>query len=105
MACGLVGQGVANGLVMLKRHFVPDGSADKDLPDVLRTALVWGMFMGISSNARYQVVFGLERVMESLPLIQKMPAVLNAGSVAIRFVNNVIGGEQFIDMARWAGVQ
>lgn len=23
----------------------------------------------------------------------------------IRFINNIIGGEQFIDMARWAGIQ
>ena len=29
----------------------------------------------------------------------------NAASIAIRFVNNVIGGMQFIDMARWTGVQ
>jgi hypothetical protein len=26
-------------------------------------------------------------------------------TIAIRFINNVIGGENFIDMARWAGVQ
>jgi hypothetical protein len=33
------------------------------------------------------------------------PQVAYASTIAIRFVNNVIGGENFIDLARWAGVQ
>lgn len=70
----------------------------------MRTALVWGLFMGVSSNLRYQVVFGLERLVD-LSIAAKVPQVAYATTVAIRFVNNVIGGENFIDMARWAGVQ
>lgn len=50
-------------------------------------------------------MFGLERILEGMKIAQKYPIILNGGSVAIRFTNNVIGGEQFIDMARWAGVQ
>ena len=26
-----------------------------EVPDVVMTALVWGLFMGVSSNLRYQV--------------------------------------------------
>ena len=82
------------------------GSFDEgSLPPVGRTSLVWGLFMSLSSNGRYQVVYGLERAMELTPWLRHAPALLNLGSVAVRLTNNVIGGEQFIDMARWAGVQ
>lgn len=33
------------------------------------------------------------------------PQIAYGTTVAIRFANNVIGGEQFVDLARWAGVQ
>ena len=74
------------------------------IPPVLDTALVWGMFMALSSNTRYQIVFGLERVVDET-IARKIPGAAYFTTLAIRFVNNVIGGEQFIDMARWAGVQ
>lgn len=101
--CGLIGQGATNGIIMAKRALL--GEEQGEMPDIVKTSLVWGLFMGVSSNYRYQIVFGLERILEGLPLAKRIPAVLNLGSVAIRFTNNVIGGEQFIDMARWAGVQ
>jgi hypothetical protein len=31
---------------------------DAPMPPVLKTALVWGLFMGVSSNLRYQVCVG-----------------------------------------------
>ncbi len=51
-----------------------------------------------------QAVFGLERAVD-LTLARAVPSVAYATTIGIRFVNNVIGGEQFIDLARWAGVQ
>lgn len=68
------------------------------------TALVWGLFMGVSSNTRYQIVFGLERVVDET-VARNIPQVAYLTTLAIRFINNVIGGEQFIDMARWAKIQ
>lgn len=45
----------------------------------------------------------------SLSLVQtiarRIPQVAYFTTLAIRFANNVVGGENFIDMARWAGVQ
>ena len=104
IACGLVGQGVANGLMLAKRHFTGASEHDVPVPPLVRTALVWGLFMGLSSNLRYQVVFGLERLVD-MTVAKRVPAAAYGTTVAIRFVNNVIGGENFIDMARWAGVQ
>jgi hypothetical protein len=51
-----------------------------------------------------QTVFGLERLVD-MTIAKKVPQIAYGTTVAIRFVNNVIGGENFIDMARWAGVQ
>ena len=119
---------------------------------------MWGLFMGVSSNTRYQIVFGLERMVDmsiakkvmvssfwfiawagsSMPrpkqgqpclklamlldqagsheVVQlgnhptcnerlQVPQVAYVSTVVIRFINNVIGGENFIDMARWAKIQ
>ena len=52
-----------------------------------------------------QVVVGLERLVESMPLAKKHALILNGATVIIRFTNNVIGGEQFVDMARYFGIQ
>lgn len=51
-----------------------------------------------------QIVFGLERLVD-MTIARSVPQVAYGTTIAIRFVNNVIGGENFIDMARWAGVQ
>jgi len=51
-----------------------------------------------------QAVFGLERLVE-VTVAKKVPALAVATTIIVRFVNNVIGGENFIDMARWTGIQ
>lgn len=104
ITCGLLGQGLANSLMMAKRHFHGTKEDDVPVPPLFKTALVWGLFMGVSSNLRYQTVFGLERLVD-LTIAKRVPQVAYGTTIAIRFVNNVIGGENFIDMARWAGVQ
>jgi hypothetical protein len=78
---------------------------DAPMPPVVGTALVWGIFMGVSSNLRYQAVFGVERLVAESSAARAVPALAAAATVAVRFVNNVIGGEQFIDFARYFGVQ
>eukprot|EP00884_Botryococcus_braunii_P007742 jgi/Botrbrau1/1696/Bobra.116_2s0038.1 len=48
--------------MMAKRKYVGASEHDVPPPPVVKTALTWGLFMGVSSNLRYQVVFGLERL-------------------------------------------
>ena len=171
MGCGLVGQSAANGLMAAKRKFSESraaasaAAAAKDCkggknkkqqqpavvhltpPPVGMTALTWGLFMGVSSNVRYQIVYGLERAVDMTVRIvfflffpfsffsvgargestkkklslfflsfkkrekkkkqvaKKLPAAAYVATLAFRFANNVIGGENFIDMARWTGIQ
>jgi len=104
MVCGFVGQSFANSMMLVKRR-MSTSDDHVPIPDAFRTALVWGLFMGVSSNTRYQVVAGLERAMELTPLAKSLPLTANVFTVFVRFVNNIYGGEQFVDMARWAGVQ
>ena len=104
MACGLVGQGIASGLMTAKRQYLGASEDDVEVPPVFKSALVWGLFMGASANTRYQIVFGLERIVDQT-IARKIPQIAYFTTLAIRFANNIVGGEQFIDMARWAGVQ
>jgi len=104
MACGFVGQAIANQAMLASRAMHGAKEDAVTPPPVFKTALVWGLFMGVSSNLRYQTVFGLERLVD-LTIAQKVPQIAYFTTVFIRFANNVIGGENFIDIARWAGVQ
>ena len=105
MVCGFIGQGVANGLMAAKRAVSTDTAhAGVTPPPLGMTALTWGLFMGVSSNVRYQIVYGLERGVDAT-IARSFPAAAYAATLAFRFANNVIGGENFIDMARWTGIQ
>jgi hypothetical protein len=113
MACGAVGQAIANGLMAVKRAVGESRAAAAGKapphpgltpPPVGLTALTWGLFMGASSNVRYQIVYGLERAVD-VTLARAFPPAAYAATLAFRFANNVIGGENFIDMARWTGIQ
>ena len=64
-----------------------------------------GVFLGLSSNARYQIINGLERVVEGSTAAKRIPVVAMAFTVGVRFANNVYGGMQFVDWAKLSGVQ
>ena len=104
MACGIVGQAVASGMMVAKRQYLGSKEGEVAVPPVLETGLVWGAFMALSANTRYQIVAGIERVVDET-IARKVPGIAYLTTTIIRFGNNIIGGEQFIDMARWAGVQ
>ena len=74
MTCGLIGQGIANAAMMARRAQDPDADYSVDPPPLMKTALVWGLFMGVSSNLRYQGVFGLERLVD-MTIAKRIPAV------------------------------
>lgn len=64
-----------------------------------------GVFLAVSSNTRYQIINGLERLVEASPMAKQIPPVALAFTVGVRFANNIYGGMQFVDWARWSGVQ
>ncbi|GAX83847.1 hypothetical protein CEUSTIGMA_g11271.t1 [Chlamydomonas eustigma] len=104
IACGLVGTAIANAAMEANRSVHGSDENAVMIPPLGKTALVWGLFLGVSANIRYQIVFGIERLVD-MTIAKRVPQVAYATTVGVRFCNNVIGGENFIDMARWAGVQ
>ncbi|KNA10507.1 hypothetical protein SOVF_143860 [Spinacia oleracea] len=102
--CGIVGQGIAN-LIMTAKRSIKKSDEDIPVPPLIKSAVLWGAFLAISSNTRYQIINGLERAVEASPLGKNIPPVALAFTVGVRFANNVYGGMQFVDWARWSGVQ
>ena len=74
-----------------------------EIPPVGMTALTWGFFMGVSSNLRYNMVVGLERAAD-MTLERAVPGAGYAVSTGLRFGNNIVGGMNYIDIARWTGI-
>ncbi|XP_057425928.1 protein RETICULATA, chloroplastic-like [Lotus japonicus] len=103
-ACGIVGQGIAN-MIMTAKRSIKKSEDDIPVPPLVKSAALWGVFLAVSSNTRYQIINGLERMVEASPLTKQVPPVALAFTVGVRFANNVYGGIQFVDWARWSGVQ
>ncbi|XP_057956292.1 protein RETICULATA-RELATED 1, chloroplastic [Malania oleifera] len=102
--CGLIGQGIAN-LIMTAKRNMKKSEEDIPVPPLVKSAALWGVFLAVSSNTRYQIINGLERVVEASPLAKQIPPFAMAFTVGVRFANNIYGGMQFVDWARWSGVQ
>ncbi|KAG2297368.1 hypothetical protein Bca52824_044037 [Brassica carinata] len=102
--CGLIGQGIAN-MIMTAKRSIKKSEEDVPVPPLFKSAALWGVFLGLSSNARYQIINGLERVVEGSTAAKRIPVVAMAFTVGVRFANNVYGGVQFVDWAKLSGVQ
>lgn len=103
--CGIIGQGIANSVMILKRKLKKTEEEDIPVPPLVQSAALWGVFLAISSNTRYQIINGLERLVEGSPLAKRVPLIALGFTVGVRFANNVYGGMQFVDWARWTGIQ
>jgi hypothetical protein len=107
-SCGVVGQGIASSIMTLKRKLRKNDHPEEEevaVPNIFKSAALWGVFMAVSSNTRYQIINGLERVVEGSAISRRVPPVALAFTVGIRFANNIYGGMQFVDWARLSGVQ
>ncbi|GAB4824775.1 retention in endoplasmic reticulum protein 1 [Ancistrocladus abbreviatus] len=102
--CGIIGQGIANFIMNAKRS-IKKSDEDIPVPPLVKSAALWGVFLAVSSNTRYQIINGLECLVEASPLAKKIPPVAMAFTVGVRFANNIYGGMQFVDWAKWSGVQ
>ncbi|XP_051132053.1 protein RETICULATA, chloroplastic-like [Andrographis paniculata] len=102
--CGIIGQGIAN-LIMTAKRNIKKSEDDIPIPPLFKSAALWGFFLAVSSNTRYQIINGLERLVEASPVAKRTPPVAMAFTVGVRFANNVYGGMQFVDWARMTGVQ
>ncbi|KAL0900592.1 hypothetical protein Bca101_084553 [Brassica carinata] len=101
LAAGLVGTAISNGLIMLRKKMDPGFEPPNKAPPTVLNSLTWAAHMGVSANVRYQTLNGAEFLMErGLP-----PLVFKTGVVALRVVNNLLGGMSFVVLARLTGSQ
>ncbi|KAK1321922.1 hypothetical protein QJS10_CPA03g01037 [Acorus calamus] len=75
------------------------------LSPMLKTAVVYGSFLGISANLRYQVIAGLVEHRISDQLLSSQPLLVNVLSFVVRTINSYWGTQQWIDLARATGLQ
>lgn len=100
-AAGLVGTAISNALISTRKKLDPGFESPNKPPPTLLNALTWAAHMGLSSNLRYQTLNGVEFLLANgLP-----PMLFKSSVVALRCVNNVLGGVSFVVLARLTGSQ
>lgn len=62
--CGIIGQGIANMIMNAKRRMHTSDENLPRVPPLVKSAVLWGVFLAVSSNTRYQVINGLESVVK-----------------------------------------
>ncbi|KAG2371469.1 Protein RETICULATA-RELATED 1 [Vigna angularis] len=101
---GLLGQ-IQQACSALPSRSIKKSEDDIPVPPLLQSAALWGFFLTVSSNTRYQIINGLESLVEASVVAKRVPLVAMAFTVGVRFGNNIYGGMQFVDWAKRSGVQ
>ncbi|KAK6932961.1 hem-binding uptake, Tiki superfamily, ChaN [Dillenia turbinata] len=96
----------SNMLYAIRKLFNPQ-EATKQLnkrSPILKTAVVYGSFLGTSANLRYQIIAGIveHRISDQL---SSLPLLVNAISFVVRTINSYWGTQQWVDLARFTGLQ
>ncbi|GJQ15673.1 hypothetical protein GpartN1_g7464.t1 [Galdieria partita] len=100
----VVGHGITTGLVEIRRRKNPARMSDVHLAPVLSNSTQWGLFMGISSNSRYQLVNGIEaQIIDRI--FQKTSLLASVSCFLLRCLNSYVGGLHWIQWARHSGIQ
>ncbi|KAF3522642.1 hypothetical protein F2Q69_00049148 [Brassica cretica] len=98
--------GASNALNSVRKVIKPElvvAQKPKRSP-LLKTAMVYGGFLGTSANLRYQIIAGLieHRISDEL---SSQPLLVNTISFVVRTLNSYFGTQQWIDLARSTGLQ
>ncbi|XP_056169152.1 protein RETICULATA-RELATED 5, chloroplastic [Syzygium oleosum] len=96
----------SNILYALRRYLNPAlaaGQQNKRSP-ILKTAIVYGCFLGTSANLRYQIIAGIveHRISEEF---SSQTLLVNMLSFIARTINSYWGTQQWVDLARFTGLQ
>lgn len=101
ITAGLVGTAISNGLIIARKKLDPEFVQQNESPNVIANASCWALHMGISSNIRYQMLNGLDMLIQ--PAIPQ--SAFRIVTSVVRSANNVIGGMSFVTIAKVLGVQ
>uniref|UniRef100_A0ACD5T9U4 Uncharacterized protein n=1 Tax=Avena sativa TaxID=4498 RepID=A0ACD5T9U4_AVESA len=105
-----IGAGVSSDLLYAVRGVLkPSVSVEvgRKRAPILKSAAVYSCFLGTSANLRYQIIAGLleHRLGESLATRYDQPLVAGLLSFVARTVNSYLGTQQWVDLARYTGLQ
>jgi hypothetical protein len=101
ISAGLVGTAISNSLIAVRKKMDPNFVQQNESPNVLANASCWALHMGISSNLRYQMLNGMDMLIQ--PVVPQ--GTFRAITSVVRSANNVIGGMSFVMIAKVLGVQ
>lgn len=101
MCAGLVGTATSNGLLELRKKMDPSFTPANEPPSIVGNASCWALHMGFSSNLRYQMLNGIDMILQPI-----MPSTLfRLFTSVVRGLNNMVGGVSFVMIAKALGVQ
>ncbi|EPS71417.1 hypothetical protein M569_03329 [Genlisea aurea] len=102
-----IGAVASSNILYSIRKFLNPASVGKQLTKrspLMKTALVYSAFLGTSANLRYQFIAGIleHRICEEF---SEQALLVTAISFVSRTVNSYWGTQQWIDLARYTGLQ
>ncbi|GLT89244.1 hypothetical protein SLE2022_072340 [Rubroshorea leprosula] len=102
-----IGAVAASNMLYAVRKFINPALVAKQLikrSPILKTAAVYGCFLGISANLRYQVIAGIveHRISDEF---SSQIILVNMLSFLVRTINSYWGTQQWVDLARFSGLQ
>ncbi|XP_010534634.1 PREDICTED: protein RETICULATA-RELATED 6, chloroplastic [Tarenaya hassleriana] len=96
----------SNALYVARKFIKPELAVARQprRSPILKTAIVYGSFLGTSANIRYQIIAGIieHRISDEL---SSQPLLVNILSFVSRTINSYFGTQQWIDLARFTGLQ
>ncbi|CAL0304734.1 unnamed protein product [Lupinus luteus] len=96
----------SNSLFAIRNFFNPAVVTNQQVlrSPILKTAVVYACFLGVSANLRYQIIAGLveHRISDQFA---SETFLVNMLSFVTRTINSYWGTQQWIDLARFTGLQ
>lgn len=104
-SASLVGTGVTNALINVRKTFDKNFAGQAEDVPIISTSLAYGVYMAVSSNLRYQILAGVieQRMLE--PWLHSQKLALSVLCFVVRTGNTFLGSLMWVDYARWVGVQ
>ncbi|XP_072996860.1 protein RETICULATA-RELATED 5, chloroplastic-like [Typha latifolia] len=105
-----IGAGVASDVLYAIRGALKSGltvNGGRKRSPIFKSAAVYGCFLGSSANLRYQIIAGIveHRFSDHLLSYYNQPFLANMLSFVVRTINSYWGTQQWVDLARFTGLQ
>ncbi|KAK7305933.1 hypothetical protein VNO77_43846 [Canavalia gladiata] len=96
----------SNSLYAIRKFLNPEVVSKQQVirSPIIKTAVIYSCFLGISANLRYQIIAGIveHRIAEQF---SSQTFLVNMLSFVARTINSYWGTQQWIDLARFTGLQ